>query len=93
MTSLLTRYARTVGRVHSAPLWLLVVFVVAVALVPVSAPVQVGLFLFVVLFFWLPLAVVLRREVRRGYDQEDARQRLAALENGRREGRHGRQDG
>ncbi|MDF9715798.1 hypothetical protein [Nocardioides sp. ChNu-99] len=80
MTSLLTRYARTVGRVHSAPLWLLVVFVVAVALVPVSTPVQVGLFLFVVLFFWLPLAVVLRREFRRGYDQEGARERLRRIE-------------
>lgn len=76
MASLLTRYVRTVARVQSAPVWLLVVFVVVVALVPVSTPVQIGLFVFVGLFFWLPLALLLRREFRRGYDQEDARQRL-----------------
>ncbi|WP_028473251.1 hypothetical protein [Nocardioides alkalitolerans] len=72
---LLPTYARAVARVHSAPVWLLVVFVVAVAVIPVSTPVQLGLFAFVVLFFWLPLAVVMRREYRRGYAEEDARQR------------------
>lgn len=76
VTSLLTRYTRGVARVQSAPVWLLVVFVVVVALMPVSTPVQIGLFVFVVLFFWLPLAVVMRREFKRGYDIEGARQRL-----------------
>lgn len=80
MSPTLLRYSRAVARVQSAPVWLLVVFVVAVALLPLSAPVQLGVFVFVVLFFWLPLAVVMRREFRRGYDQEDARQRLRDLE-------------
>ncbi|WZH53169.1 MAG: hypothetical protein PIR53_04045 [Nocardioides alkalitolerans] len=80
MTSVLARYGRTLARVQSAPTWLLVVFVVTVALLPLSTPVQVGVLVFVVLFFWLPLAVVLRREFRRGYDQEGARQRLRDLE-------------
>lgn len=77
---MLARYGRALARVQSAPTWLLVVFVVTVALLPLSTPVQIGVLVFVVLFFWLPLAVVLRREFRRGYDQEGARQRLRDLE-------------
>ncbi|MDT9594941.1 hypothetical protein RDV89_17765 [Nocardioides zeae] len=80
MRPVLAGYARAVARVQRAPMWLLLVLVVAVALLPVSTPVQVGLLVFVVLFFWIPLAFVLRREMRRGYDREDARQRLRDLD-------------
>ena len=60
------RLGAVVDRAQSRSIWWFVALAVLVALVPVSTPVTIGLYVFLIVICWVPMAAAIRDGFRRG---------------------------